>query len=94
MRNALKVALFILVFIGFLTITKDYWEGWLLGTFSLFVTLSVILFHSSSFRKPPSDKTLTWLVLFGSFPLIGFIFICSSGKIIARNDFSEKGATR
>ncbi|OSX53285.1 cardiolipin synthase [Anoxybacillus ayderensis] len=93
MRNALKVALFILVFISFLTITKDYWEGWLLGTFSLLVTLSVIFISFVIFlenRHP--TKTLTWLVLFGSFPLIGFIFYLFFGQNYRKKRLFRKKA--
>ncbi|MGG6432464.1 cardiolipin synthase [Anoxybacillus sp. D401a] len=93
MRNALKVALFILVFIGFLTITKDYWEGWLLGTFSLLVTLSVIFISFVIFleNRHPA-KTLTWLVLFGSFPLIGFIFYLFFGQNYRKKRLFRKKA--
>ncbi|KIQ95293.1 Cardiolipin synthase [Anoxybacillus thermarum] len=93
MRNALKVALFILVFIGFLTVTKDYWEGWLLGTFSLLVTLSVIFISFVIFlenRHP--TKTLTWLVLFGSFPLVGFIFYLFFGQNYRKKRLFRKKA--
>lgn len=93
MRNALKVVLFILAFVGFLVVTKDYWEGWLLGTFSLFVTLSVIFISFVIFlenRHP--TKTLTWLVLFSSFPLVGFILYFLLGQNYRKKRLFRKKA--
>ncbi|MBW7650599.1 cardiolipin synthase [Anoxybacillus sp. ST4] len=93
MRNALKVAIFLLAFIGILAVTKDHWEGWLLGTFSLFVTLSVIFISFVIFlenRHP--TKTLTWLVVFGSFPLVGFIFYLLFGQNYRKKRLFRKKA--
>lgn len=93
MRNALKVVLFILAFVGFLVGIKDYWEGWLLGTFSLFVTLSVIFISFVIFlenRHP--TKTLAWLVLFSSFPLVGFILYFLLGQNYRKKRLFRKKA--
>lgn len=61
--------------------TKSYWEGWLLGLLSILITFSVIFIGSVIFlenRRP--TQTLTWLVVLGSFPLLGFFFYILFGR--------------
>jgi cardiolipin synthase A/B len=60
---------------------KDHLEGGIFGFFSLFITLSVVFIGFVIFlenRHP--TQTLTWLVVLGSFPLVGFIFYLLFGR--------------
>ncbi|MGX1981460.1 cardiolipin synthetase 2 [Thermolongibacillus altinsuensis] len=93
MRNALKVVIFLLSLVFLLVFTKDYWEGWLLGSLSLLITLSVIFISFVIFlenRHP--TKTLTWLVVLGSFPLLGFIFYLLFGQNYRKKRLFRKKA--
>jgi cardiolipin synthase A/B len=81
LRNALQVLIYIFLVSVLFYITKDYWEGWLLGFLSLLMTFSVIFIGFVIFlenRHP--TQTLTWLVVLGSFPLLGFFFYIMFGR--------------
>ncbi|PLT33940.1 cardiolipin synthase [Bacillus sp. V5-8f] len=60
---------------------KDHFKGGILGYFSVLLTLSVVVIGIIIFlenRHP--TQTLTWLVVFGAFPLVGFIFYFLFGR--------------
>lgn len=60
---------------------RDQLQGGLFGILSLLITLSVILIGFVIFlenRHP--TQTITWLVVLGSFPLVGFIFYLLFGR--------------
>jgi cardiolipin synthase A/B len=60
---------------------KDHLEGGIFGFLSLLISLSVIFIGFVIFlenRHP--TQTLTWLVVLGSFPLVGFIFYLLFGR--------------
>jgi cardiolipin synthase A/B len=60
---------------------KDHLEGGVFGFLSLLITLSVFFIGFVIFlenRHP--TQTLTWLVVLGSFPLVGFIFYLLFGR--------------
>ncbi|MFC4320637.1 cardiolipin synthase [Litchfieldia salsa] len=81
MKNTLQVILFLLSLFLLLYFTKSYWESWLLGLLSILITLSVIFIGSIIFlenRRP--TQTLTWLVVLGSFPVLGFFFYLLFGR--------------
>lgn len=64
-----------------LFIFKDNLKGGVFGFLSLLITLSVIFIGFIIFfenRHP--TQTLTWLVVLGSFPLVGFIFYLLFGR--------------
>jgi cardiolipin synthase A/B len=81
LKNTVRIILFValLAAVGFLS--KDYVEGGLIRFSSLFITLSVIFISFVIFlenRHP--TQTLTWLIVLGSFPLIGFFFYLLFGR--------------
>ncbi|MBA2874935.1 cardiolipin synthase [Thermaerobacillus caldiproteolyticus] len=93
MRNTLQVLIFICVLSIILFFTKDYWEGWLLGFLSVLITCSVIFiaFVISLENRHPA-QTLTWLVVLGSFPLLGFFFYLMFGRNYRKQRLFKKKA--
>ncbi|MDM5328296.1 cardiolipin synthase [Neobacillus sp. CF12] len=81
MKNTVRVALFVLVLSILLFFFKEYLHGGIFGFLSLLITLSVIFIAFVIFlenRHP--TQTLTWLVVLGSFPLVGFFFYLLFGR--------------
>ncbi|MDP4085143.1 MAG: cardiolipin synthase [Bacillota bacterium] len=81
MKNIVRVILFLIVLGVFIFFFKDHIQGGLFGFLSLLITLSVIFIGFVIFfenRHP--TQTLTWLVVLGSFPLVGFIFYLLFGR--------------
>lgn len=73
--------MFIVVLTGLVFVFKDDVKGGIFGFLSLLITLSVIFIGFVIFlenRHP--TQTLTWLVVLGSFPLVGFIFYLLFGR--------------
>lgn len=81
LKNTVRVILFILILAVIGILTKDYVEGGILRFSSLFITLSVIFICFVIFlenRHP--TQTLTWIIVLGSFPLVGFFFYILFGR--------------
>lgn len=81
MKNTFRVILFVLFLSVFFFIFRAKLEGGVVSFLSVFVTLSVIFISFVIFfenRHP--TQTLTWLVVLGSFPLVGFIFYLLFGR--------------
>jgi cardiolipin synthase len=93
LRNTLQVLIFVLFLSILLFFTKDYWEGRLLGSLSLLITCSVIFiaFVISLENRRPA-QTLTWLVVLGSFPLVGFFFYIMFGRNYRKQRLFKKKA--
>jgi len=75
------VILFLAVLSGLLFFFKDQLQSGIFGFLSVLITLSVIFIGFVIFfenRHP--TQTITWLVVLGSFPLIGFIFYLLFGR--------------
>ncbi|WP_160720833.1 cardiolipin synthase [Bacillus sp. USDA818B3_A] len=81
MKNTVRVLVFLTIISGLLFFFKDQLESGIFGFLSVLITLSVIFISFVIFfenRHP--TQTLTWLVVLGSFPLIGFIFYLLFGR--------------
>jgi cardiolipin synthase A/B len=81
LRNVLRVIIFALLVAAFLFLANDYWEGKLLGILSVLISFSVVFIAfviSLENRKPA--HTITWLIVLGSFPLLGFLFYLMFGR--------------
>ncbi|MDQ6596558.1 cardiolipin synthase [Bacillus salipaludis] len=81
MKNTVRVVLFVIIISVLMLIFKDHIKGGLFGVFSLFISLSVIFIGFVIFlenRHP--TQTITWLVVLGGFPLVGFIFYLLFGR--------------
>lgn len=75
------MVLFLAILSGLLFYFKDQLESGIFGFLSVLITLSVIFIGFVIFfenRHP--TQTITWLVVLGSFPLIGFIFYLLFGR--------------
>ncbi|WP_313800669.1 cardiolipin synthase [Cytobacillus sp.] len=83
MKNTVRIGLFISLLVGFIFIYEYYVDpaGGYLGYISLLTSMSVIFIAFVIFleNRHPS-QTLTWLVVLGSFPLVGFIFYLLFGR--------------
>ncbi|MGO4889360.1 cardiolipin synthase [Anaerobacillus sp. MEB173] len=81
MKKKLQLIIFLIAFSIFLYFTRDYWEGRLLGGISILFSLSVFFIAVVIFlenRNPA--KTLTWLIVLGVFPVVGFVFYLMFGQ--------------
>ncbi|MFP7295789.1 cardiolipin synthase [Neobacillus niacini] len=81
MKNTVRVVLFILGLSVLLFFFKQYLDGGIFGFLSLLISLSVIFIAFVIFlenRHP--TQTITWLVVLGSFPLVGFFFYLLFGR--------------
>ncbi|AST90615.1 cardiolipin synthase [Sutcliffiella cohnii] len=93
MKNTFRVTLFLLAVISILYVFKDYLGGWVLGILSVLFPLSVLFIAFLIFfenRHP--TRTLTWLVVLGSFPVLGFIFYILFGRNVRKQRLFQKKA--
>lgn len=80
-KNTVRLILFLSVLILLGSFFKEYVGGGFIRISSIFITLSVIFISFVIFlenRHP--TQTLTWLVVLGSFPLVGFLFYLLFGR--------------
>ncbi|NYE05499.1 cardiolipin synthase [Bacillus niacini] len=81
LKNTVRVVLFLLVLSMLMFFFREYLQGGIFGFLSLLITLSVIFIGFVIFlenRHP--TQTITWLVVLGSFPLVGFFFYLLFGR--------------
>jgi cardiolipin synthase A/B len=81
LKNTVRVILFLLVLSVLMFFFKEYLKNGIFGFLSLLITLSVIFIGFVIFlenRHP--TQTITWLVVLGSFPLVGFFFYLLFGR--------------
>lgn len=81
LKNTVRVIIFLAVLSGLLFFFKDRLESGIFGFLSVLISLSVIFIGFVIFlenRHP--TQTITWLVVLGGFPLIGFIFYLLFGR--------------
>ncbi|RSK26486.1 cardiolipin synthase [Bacillus sp. HMF5848] len=93
MKNYIRLLLLIGIISLVSYFTRQYWEGWLFGIISVIFTLSVIFIGFVIFfenRHP--TQTLTWIIVLGSFPIVGFVFYILFGQNYRRKRLFEKKA--
>lgn len=93
MKKILQVLLFLLVIAAASFFLKEYLESWQIGFLSILFSLSVFFIGFVIFlenRRPA--QTLTWLVVLGSFPLLGFLFYILFGRNYRKRRMFEKKA--
>jgi cardiolipin synthase A/B len=81
LKNTVRVVLFVVVLSVLMFFFKEYLHDEILGFLSLLITMSVIFIGFVIFlenRHP--TQTITWLVVLGSFPLVGFFFYLLFGR--------------
>jgi cardiolipin synthase A/B len=81
LKNLVRVILFLLGLSVLLFVFRDFISGGVFGFLSLIITMSVVFIGFVIFleNRHPS-QTLTWLIVLGSFPLVGFIFYLLFGR--------------
>lgn len=94
MKNTVRIGLFISLLFGLIFIYDHYVQqtGGYLGYASILISMSVIFIAFVIFleNRHPS-QTLTWLVVLGSFPLVGFVFYILFGRSYRKEKlFREK----
>lgn len=81
LKNTVQIILFLILFSIVGLYIRDYVGGVFISYTSIFITLSVIFISFVIFlenRHP--TQTLTWLVVLGGFPLVGFFFYLLFGR--------------
>ncbi len=81
LKNTVRVLLFLLILAGAVFLFRENLESDIFRIFSLLITFSVFFISLVIFlenRHP--TQTITWLVVLGSFPLLGFIFYILFGR--------------
>ncbi len=99
MKNTVRVAFFLIILGVAWYFLSEYFLGGVFQYLSLIISLSVIFIGFVIFleNRHPS-QTLTWIVVLGSFPLVGFIFYLLFGrnyrkeKMFRRKYFLDKQA--
>lgn len=99
MKNTVRVVIFLIVLSLLLFFFRDQLKSGLIGFLSVLISLSVIFIGFVIFleNRHPS-QTITWLIVLGSFPLVGFIFYLLFGrnyrkeKIFRKKYFLDKQA--
>ncbi|OIJ10435.1 cardiolipin synthase [Anaerobacillus alkalilacustris] len=81
MKKKLQILLFLLIIGIVLYLTKDYWEGWIVGGVSILFSLSAFFIAIVIFleNRHPS-RTVTWLMVLAVFPVLGFFFYLMFGQ--------------
>ncbi|OCA87358.1 cardiolipin synthase [Pseudobacillus wudalianchiensis] len=91
MKNTIKVVGFVLVVVVLYILWADHYMSGLLKYTSVALTLSVIVISFLIFfenRHP--TQTVTWLVVLGAFPLLGFIFYLLFGRSYRKERMFKK----
>ncbi len=91
MKFTFRLLLFITLIASIILITKNFWGDWIVGSVSVLFTLSIIFICIVIFleNRHPSH-TITWLVVLGGFPLVGFFFYLFFGRNIKKRRLFEK----
>jgi len=93
LRKALQVIIFLALVGALYFLASDYLDGRILGFLSILITCSVVFIGFVIFlenRHP--TQTLTWLVVLGSFPLLGFFFYIMFGRNYRKKKLFKKKA--
>lgn len=93
MNHRINILGFVIFVITVLYMLRDFWDGWLVWTLSMLFTISVILIGiiiSLENRNPA--KTLSWLIVLGVFPVLGFFLYLLLGQNYRKQRNFEKKA--
>ncbi|MCD8508553.1 MAG: cardiolipin synthase [Bacillus sp. (in: Bacteria)] len=93
MLKRLQIIVFITILGIVLYTTRGYWENWVVGGFSIIFSLlaffiALVIFMEN--RNPA--KTVTWLVVLGTFPIVGFFFYLMFGQNVRKKKSYAKKA--
>ncbi|MRX73619.1 cardiolipin synthase [Bacillus lacus] len=92
MKTAVQLIIFVVIAGVLIFFTGNLVGDWL-GQFSILFTLSIMFIGLVIFmeNRHPSH-TITWLVVLGSFPLVGFLFYLFFGRNVKKRRLFEKKA--
>lgn len=81
MKNTVRILFFVSLLAGIYYLFYEKLDAVYLGYISIFMSLTVIFISFVIFleNRHPS-QTLTWLIVLGGFPLVGFIFYLLFGR--------------
>ncbi|MDQ0255394.1 cardiolipin synthase [Evansella vedderi] len=93
MLKRLQIIVFLTILGSILFVTREYWENWLVGGLSIIFSLSaffiaIVIFLEN--RNP--TKTVTWLIVLGTFPIVGFFFYLMFGQNLRKKKSFNKKA--
>lgn len=99
MKNTVRILTFLLILAGIYYLFYEKLDAVYLGYISIFMSLTVIFISFVIFleNRHPA-QTLTWIVVLGGFPVVGFIFYLLFGrnkrkeKMFRRKYFLDKKA--
>ncbi|PKR78349.1 cardiolipin synthase [Halalkalibacillus sediminis] len=91
MLKWIQVLVFLILLIGAAYISYNLWEGRIITTFSIFITISAILIGFLIFieNRDPS-QTINWILVFALFPVLGFFFYLLFGRNYKKKKRFEK----
>ncbi|TFB22014.1 cardiolipin synthase [Filobacillus milosensis] len=92
MLKWVQVFIFIIIVSAVFVLSYNIWEGRLITTFSVFLSISAVLIGFIIFieNRNPS-QTLNWLLVFALFPVLGFFFYLIFGRNYKKKKrFKEK----
>ncbi|WP_277673470.1 cardiolipin synthase [Piscibacillus halophilus] len=94
MLKWIQVVIFLVIVSAIFYLSYNIWEGRIVATFSIFVSVSAVLIGFLIFieNRNPSE-TLNWLLVFAVFPVLGFFFYVLFGRNYKKKKrFKEKQA--
>lgn len=81
MKKRLQIVIFIIGLTVILVLTHNYWEGWLVGSFSILISISALFIGFFIFLENRNPRgTIAWMVVLAVFPIFGFIFYLLFGQ--------------
>ncbi|MCP8615585.1 cardiolipin synthase [Salirhabdus salicampi] len=93
MFKRIQILLFLSIVIALTLFTQSLWEGWLLTSFSVFITISAILISFLIFLENRNPRqTLNWLLVLAAFPVVGFFFYLLFGRNYRKKKMFEEKA--
>ena len=93
MRKRIYISIVLLGLMLVMWSTRNVWESWIYGGFTLFFSVVAILIGALIFleNRNPS-KTITWLMVLAFNPVIGFIFYMLFGQSYRKRRMFAKKA--
>lgn len=94
MLKWIQVLIFLVIVSAIFYLSYNIWEGRIITTFSIFLSISAVLIGFIIFieNRNPAE-TLNWLLVFALFPVLGFFFYLLFGRNYKKKkQFKEKQA--
>ncbi|HET7629730.1 MAG TPA: cardiolipin synthase [Bacillales bacterium] len=81
MKKNLQLLAVVIIVLLLVIFVRGYWDRWVLEMLNIIISLTVLLIGVVIFfeNRDPS-KTISWLIVLASFPIVGFIFYIVFGQ--------------